>query len=235
LPALFDTVRRHLALELPEGLRATVDLAIKDRLRLLRLPNTIHEKSKLYKIRLDADELARYGAAALRELARQPRPLVATDATGLVARSVVGTNPRAEALYQRVRRQLRSIRHRPFEYRLRRAPLAEGAEFSCAGMQAIWQSHIEPGFRNNCAIRLASELRLHGFAAEETLARLKEWNQRQGIDLDEDEIAGVVRSAYQHRFPYRYSCHDPVLRRYCPLVESGRCLTATVKRQKGAV
>ena len=50
LPLIFDSLRRHLALEVPEPFRDTVDLAIKDRVRLLRLPNTIHEKSKLYKV-----------------------------------------------------------------------------------------------------------------------------------------------------------------------------------------
>src|SRR5688572_28333593 len=50
LPLVFDSMRRHLAQEVPEQLRQTVDLAIKDRVRLLRLPNTVHEKSKLNKI-----------------------------------------------------------------------------------------------------------------------------------------------------------------------------------------
>jgi len=44
LPAIFDSLRRHLAQELPEPLRGTIDLSIKDRMRLLRLPNTIHEQ-----------------------------------------------------------------------------------------------------------------------------------------------------------------------------------------------
>ena len=40
LPLIFDSLRRHLALEIPEPFRDTVDLAIKDRVRLLRLPNS---------------------------------------------------------------------------------------------------------------------------------------------------------------------------------------------------
>jgi hypothetical protein len=49
LPFIFDSMRHHLAQELPEPLRATVDLSIKDRVRLLRLSNTIHEKSNYIK------------------------------------------------------------------------------------------------------------------------------------------------------------------------------------------
>ena len=63
LPLIFDSLRRHLALELPEHLRDTVDLAIKDRVRLLRLPNTVHEKSKLYKVILSLEELRRFSPA----------------------------------------------------------------------------------------------------------------------------------------------------------------------------
>ena len=58
-PMIFDSMRRHLAQELPEPLLATVDLSIKDRVRLLRLPNMIHEKSGLYKVILNAVEIER--------------------------------------------------------------------------------------------------------------------------------------------------------------------------------
>jgi hypothetical protein len=82
LPLLFDSLRRHLALEIPEPLRDTMDLAIKDRLRLLRLPNPVHEKSRLYKIRLSLDELRRLDPATIRERARTLRELTLTDETG---------------------------------------------------------------------------------------------------------------------------------------------------------
>ena len=43
------------------------------------------------------------------------------------------------------------------------------------------------------------------------------------IELPVDELRNVVRSAYQHRFPYRYSCRDEILRRFCPLPDYGSC------------
>jgi hypothetical protein len=90
-------------------------------------------------------------------------------------------------------------------------------------LQAIWQSHVDPGYRNNCAIRLASEFRLLGLAAEETSDKLLEWNLRNNIALPVDELMNVVRSAYQHRFPYRYSCRDAILRRFCSLPNYEAC------------
>ncbi len=223
LPLIFDSMRRHLAQELPEPLRETMDLAIKDRVRLLRLPNTVHEKSKLRKIILTAEELQNLNSEEIRACALRMRPLVRTDETGLQCNVAVEPNAGASELLQRVGRQLRRVTRKPFAYRFRRPEDLACINFPCAGIQAIWESHVEPGQRNNCAIRLASELRLLGLEADEVGDKLKEWNERNRIELPLEEIHGVLRSAYQHRFPYRYSCHDEILRRFCPLSDFESC------------
>jgi hypothetical protein len=192
-------------------------------MRLLRLPNTIHEQSKLYKIIVSADELRRLDAAQIRDLAKRPRPLTLTDESGLVSHVEVKENPAAAKLFQRVQRQFKTLTRKPFAYRFHRPADLSQIQFYCAGAQAIWQSHIEPGYRNNCAIRLASELRQLGLSAAETETKLSEWNERNAIELSADELASVIRSAYQHRFPYRYSCRDTLLKRYCPLPDDRAC------------
>jgi hypothetical protein len=216
-------MRRHFAQELPETLRETMDLAIKDRLRLLRLPNTVHEKSKLYKIILSVDELRELSPDGIKSRASTTRPLALTDETGLVSNVEVEQNPAAAAFFTRIRRQLNRMVRKPFRYRFHRPGDLGRIEFPCAAIKAIWQSHIEPGYRNNCAIRLASEFRLLGLTADETVGKLLEWNERNAIGLPAEEVMSVVRSAYQHRFPYRYSCRDPILRRFCPLPNLPAC------------
>ena len=223
LPVIFDSLRRHLAQELPESLRETVDLSIKDRVRLLRLPNTIHEKSKLYKVVLSAAEVESLSAPAVREIARATRPLTLTDATGFISGVEVKANAAAAELFRRVSRQSAKLTRKPFTYRFRRPADIAHAEFRCAGAQAIWQSHVEPGYRNNCAIRLASEFRLMGLTNDETATKLLEWNEQKDIGLSADELQSVVYSAYQHRFPYRYSCRDAILRKFCPLANFSAC------------
>lgn len=223
LPVIFDSMRRHLAQELPEPLREVMDLTIKDRVRLLRLPNTVHEKSKLFKIILGVDELHNLSADEIRACARHMRPPAFTDETGLVSHIAVERNPAAAELFQRVSRQVRKITRKPFVYHFRRPEDLQQIDFPCAGAQAIWESHIEPGQRNNCAIRLASELRLLGLDANQAGVKLFEWNERNDIELPADEIHSVVRSAYQRRFPYRFSCHDAILRRFCPLADYESC------------
>jgi hypothetical protein len=219
-----------VAQALPEPLRGTVDLSIKDRVRLLRLPNTIHEKSKLFKIILSAEELKNLSVPQIRKIARASRPLTLTDETGFLARAEVAANPAACELFSRVRRQTARLTRKPFPYRFRRPADISRPEFRCAGAQKIWESHIEPGFRNNCAIRLASEFRLMGLSNGETEQKLLEWNEQNNIDLPAAELQSVVHSAYQHRFPYRYSCRDPILRQFCPLLDLPACRRFTAMR-----
>ena len=223
LPLIFDSIRRHLAQELPEPLRETVDLSIKDRVRLLRLPNTIHEKTRLYKFIVSLDELHRLEPEQIRERARAARPLTMTDETGFLSRAEITENPQAAQFFQRIGRQLKRFTRKPFSYRFRRPADLGEIHFPCAGIGGIWESHIEAGSRNNCAIRLASELRLLGLNEDEANEKMLEWNNKNRIELPSDELRNVVRSAYQHRFPYRYSCHDDLLRRFCPLPDYDSC------------
>jgi hypothetical protein len=223
LPLIFDSLRRHLALEIPEPCRDTVDLAIKDRLRLLRLPNTLHEKSKLYKVSLSLDELQRLSPAEIRETAQTLRALTLTDETGFLSHADVQENPAAGQLFRHIRQQLKKLTRKPFAYRFRRPADLTQLTFPCASLQKIWESHVEPGYRNNCAIRLASELRLLGLSEDEASDKLFEWNEKNGIELPADELRNVVSSAYQHRFPYRYSCRDDIRRRFCPLPNYESC------------
>ena len=230
LPLVFASLRRLLVQKLAPELREAVDLGIKDRVRLLRLPNTLHEKSRLYKIIIHLDELTALGTEAIYELAKTARPLELTDETGLMFRASVSKNAQAARVFERVRRQIRRLERKPFRYRIRPPTDASRLDFLCAGMQRIWETHVEPGNRNNCAIRLASEFRLLGLSIEETRARIFEWNERNAIGLPADELQSVVRSAHQHPFPYRYSCRDEIVRSFCPLADEEACQAYVANR-----
>ena len=120
LPLIFDSMRRHLAQGLPEHLRGTLHVTIGDRVRLLRLANTIHEKSKLHKIILSHYEISRLSVDEIRTCARTIQPLELIDETGFISRIEIHENRHAAELNQRIRRQLRGFRRQPFDYRFRR-------------------------------------------------------------------------------------------------------------------
>lgn len=223
LPSVFSAMRWHLAQKLPESPRTAIDLAIKDRVRLLRLPNTIHERSGLYKVPLYADEVRNASAEEVRKLAETMRPLQHTDESGLVSKSPARESTEARRFFLHVQRQTRRATRKPFEYRLRRRIESGDVKFACAGLQHIWENNVAQGYRNNCAIRLASELRLMGLSESETHEKIFEWNRTRNIGLPDAELENVIHSAFQHRFPYRYSCRDPIRRMFCPLPDYPAC------------
>jgi len=216
LPAIFSRIRLDLLRSLPDSARPFVDLSIGDTVRLLRLPNTRHRESGLYKVPLSTTELLQTDIAAIRNLAQSPRPLSRVRAAGLLPAAVVGAVPQAVELFDRARRAVRRARG-PHPYRPPATP-AEPETALCAARQAIWQRRIPPGNRNNVAIRLASAFRLAGYTADQTRALLLAWNARLRNGLPESEIIAVVHSAYVRPYPYAYGCHDEVIREFCPYV-----------------
>ena len=62
-----------------------------------------------------------------------------------------------------------------------------------------------------------------GLNEDEAKDKLYEWNERNAIELPSDELQNVARSAYQRRFPYRFSWQDGILRRFCPLPKYDSC------------
>lgn len=108
-PMVFDAPRHHFAQRLPERLREVVDLSIKDRMRLWRLANTIHEKSQLYKTLLTPADLEKLNGDEIRVLAKKPRPLTSTDETGLLSRVEVEENRAVGELLRRIQRQFKTL------------------------------------------------------------------------------------------------------------------------------
>jgi hypothetical protein len=216
LHRVFSRVRLQILRALPDAARTLFDLAIGDKVRLLRLPNTRHAGSGLYKVGLSAEELLTRSAAEIRALAQRPRPLPRVVAAGLLPKEDVSATPSLVKLVQRARRALRQARG-PHPYRLAE-PSAAPEDALCAARLAMWQTRIARGNRNNAAIRLASALRLAGYTREQTFDLLLSWNARQHIDLSAAEIRSVVQSAYARPYAYVYGCHDEVIRSFCPYV-----------------
>jgi hypothetical protein len=216
LHRVFSRLRLQIIREVPDAARPLVDLAIGDKVRLLRLPNSRHGGSGLYKIALTAAELLTCSAAEIRGLAHAPRPLPRVTAAGLLPMEAVAGVPSLVPLFQRARRALRRERG-PHPYTLGRAA-GPPEDALCAARQAMWRNPIPRGSRNNVAIRLASAFRLAGYSRNHTTELLLGWNRRQPSGLPEGEIRSVVQSAYARPYPYNYGCHDEVIRSFCPYV-----------------
>ncbi len=199
-------------LGMPAG-AARFDLAIGDKVRLLRLANTRHRQSGLYKVPLSAEELHALTTEEILVLARAPRPLTRALFRGLLPSEPVGPVGPAQATFSQVRRLAR--RGRPHPYRLPQPP-QDLTEALCVARQHMLRHDIPRGMRNNVAIRLASALRRAGYTLAQSSAILGEWNRRLTVPLPARELQSVIRSAYARAFPYAYGCHDEVIRLFCP-------------------
>jgi hypothetical protein len=217
LPAAFSRLRLEILRALPDAARPFFDLSIGDKVRLLRLPNTRHRGSGLYKVPVDPGELDCATVEDIRRLAHSPRPLRHVRAAGLLPAEAVGAAPAAVVVFERARHAMRRARG-PHPYRMVPPPTAP-EEALCAARRVMWLSQIPPGNRNNVAIRLASAFRLGGYTRAQTRALLFAWNERCRINLPERELSAVIQSAYSRPYPYAYGCHDEVIRAFCPYTD----------------
>ena len=209
------TVRLSREVGRPGG---ALDLALRDRVRLLRLPNTRHEATGRFKVPVPLEALMEAPLGALLERARRPWSLERTDPTGLLPRYAVDPCPRAAAIWDE---EAAGPGRAPA-----RAPCPGGRPLlSCPARQRLLDTPAPVGQRNNTAIRLASWLREAGWDAPAVEALLHEWNSRNPEPLDEGEIRHVVTSAFSPPRPYRYGCRDPLIAPHCPLGpgERARC------------
>ena len=216
LPRVFSRLRLEILRGLPDSARLLFDLTIGDKVRLLRLPNTRHHASGLYKVSLTAEELETASMADIQSLAHAPRPLTRVSGAGLLPAEPVQPAPVAVELFRKARRTIRRARG-PHPYRLPQPPGDVEAAL-CPARRVMWESPVPPGNRNNVAIRLASAFRLAGYAREQTHRLLLQWNERQRIGLSVRELGAVAHSAYVRPYPYAYGCHDEVIRSFCPYV-----------------
>ncbi len=202
LHRIFWEIRLQILPALPPQAHEFLDLAIGDTLRLLRLPNTRHAGSGLFKIALSPEELMAGSAAKILEKARAPRPLDRVSAAGLLSRHRVGVVPALAQAYARARRAICAPRGEilsPPDL-----PRLGPREVRCAALLAERQASSKPANGIGVATRLASAIRQAGHGREEALELLISWNRRQHLGLLEEELRAVVQSAYSSR--HQTSC-----------------------------
>ena len=223
LHLIFSKMRHNLIKQLKLDDISAFDMTIKDKVRLLRLPNTINKKSHLYKIQILLEDFNRLAPKDVLSLARTPRQLRYVDETGLISNvKFIEDNPYAVKCYKNARYLVRRSIRKEFEYHFSLKD-DDPEKVLCPAMVNIWNSHINAGYRNNCAIRLASQFRLSGFSKEKTEGLLLLWNKKNRIGLGKEELSRIVHSAYSHRFPYRYGFRDEIIRKFCPFKNLDDC------------
>lgn len=186
-----NAVFRYMAEGIQQLAKATnMDLRVYDRRRVMRVMNTIHHKSRLFKVPLRYEELS-WPLAAILELAKLPRALPPPETL---------LSPRAQQeLHQAVRAVEESALAR------RRAvpdtPVLDLETIPPPCIQALSTGIIGPGERNSAAFILASHLFQRGIPQENALERLLNWaSHHTDPQLPDKEVQSVVDSVYRHRY-----------------------------------
>jgi len=224
LHLVFAHFRKELIFETSGMNQEVFDLSIKDKVRLLRLPNTINQKTNLYKIQLLPEELFQLSIKEIEERAQKPQPIHFTDETGLISKiKSVSAQRELAQIFHRSSKIIRRITRKPFRYFIKPKLGTDPEKFLCPGFLAIWNSHIPEGLRNNCVIRLLSELRRNGLSEEESRDLIFDWSERNKIGLTDRELEQTLKSAYLRSYPYHYSCHDEIVQQFCPFHDVRKC------------
>lgn len=219
---MLHTVDAKLRKEIEKLARVEdIDHSIKDKTRLWRLVNTRNAKSGLYKIQIAPDDFFRLSDYSIREIAREPQPVVFTDETGLVPTKHVKPVEKACELYSTTLERVgkRQAFSKDKSERFNTASEHNGA--LCDAALNMLRSKASEGSRNNTALVIASALRHGGYGKDRAEKMLRGWNAGNEIGLPEREILAVVQSAYRNDTPYQIGCNS--MEDFCPYGDRKEC------------
>jgi hypothetical protein len=186
-----------------------IDL-LPDKTRLWRMTDTQH-RSGLYKIPLSVKELYELSITDIKEMAQSPRNRrFHTDASGLLP---AREHPPVEKAVELVK----NIKIRPKTFRtVMSRTMSKPTNLKkllCEARYKLLNSRPPEGSRNNSAHMLISGLRVIGYPRNYCYKVLIDWNARNRVGLDENELEHVLDSAFSGD-PYDYGCKS--LEKYCP-------------------
>lgn len=162
----------------------TIDTQIYDNKRMFRIPNTIHEKSNLYKIPLLPEELRNLTETEIKTMAQQPRTLQKNV--------VVELNHIAEKQFQRAIEEYyvldkESKKDRRFKTKYNFVP-------PC--IQYILENGAEEGQRNITIACLTGFCKNSGKSLNETIEYITEWNDKNAKPTGDMEMKKTIKSIF---------------------------------------
>lgn len=167
----------------------TVDLQIYDKKRLFRVPNTLHEKSNLYKIQLTYEELRDMSYEDIKSLAKSPRKLI---------RIVNDTNSFASKMYKQF--EEKAIESLNMKSNIKSN---QTLSYTPPCIISLMENGAKEGFRNNSIAVLASFYKACGSDSDRTKAIISEWNSKYNSPpTDSIEIEKTVMSIYSTNKPF---------------------------------
>lgn len=162
----------------------TIDLKIYDNKRLFRIPNTIHEKSHLYKIPITANELRSMSHEQIKQMATQRRAMRLAVFNGVNAYAQQQFQQAVKEYYLYDKETKKDRRY------------TRKWDFTPPCVQFILENGAEEGQRNITIACLAGFCKNVGKSLNETTEFISEWNSRNIKPTGEQELKRTVRSIF---------------------------------------
>jgi len=175
--------------ETMNNLFSEIDLAVYNRTSIYRCPNTLNQKSNLYKIPLTHNQINESTAEEI-HIEASKQIIIETD-------PIWGDGELEDKLITDVP-----------EIRIMESNVEPRNVVPC--VQKMYRLGPEEGSRNNTMMRIASHFFRHGIPSVAAKAALLEWNNGQ---LRSDIIIKKVEDTY--RGGYKYGCKDVLMAKHC--------------------
>lgn len=162
----------------------TLDLKIYDNKRLFRMPNSIHQSSKLYKVYLTEDEITNSTFASIKSIAKNTR---------IIPKIEKKVSMKAKMEFQSYEKKFNMLINRV------KTNIPEGAtlDYTPPCVSYLLNNPIGAGQRNDTTAFLASFFKQNGLSEDDAKLKLYGWNgNRCTPSLSEEEIDITVESIY---------------------------------------
>ena len=174
--------------------------------QLIRLENSLNEKSNLYKIPLSIEEVRTLSLDQIRELARSQRldfVVEEKNGRGILEKFVVPSFEfdSGDKIIPSSWKKGGRVDEGKFDNRY------------AICIQKLYELGPREGSRNNTVMRIASHCKRQGMPEDFTIAGLLFWNSKTNQSLDDRVIIDKVHQVYNK--PYRYGCNDIIMKEFC--------------------
>lgn len=190
----------------------SLDLVVYTAKRMLRLPNTIHQKTRKYKIELNIEELTDKTLEEIKEMANQPRRPEELKYTTATRRETLEVRPAAAHLYQDKRKEyLEAAATAKKQYDTDNFNFKKGKPPVCV-QDILDNGWKKDGDRNQATVQLACYFKDAGHTKDETLEILEEWVQRFTSSTGYEKkqrvanTRGVVDTVFSDENTYKFGC-----------------------------
>jgi hypothetical protein len=200
-PEQFKNIVFHFAEDL-----TTFDLVVNDPNRIVRIANTKHQKSGLYKIQLTPEELVNMEIKTIRDLAKTPRDMTFVSTPATLDESLLTIKP-ISAMVDTAKKEL--------TFDLKALDMKNKPKGIDDARWALMNGYFRTGDRHYAMLCLASTQKNFGYAPEHVRAFLESvadiQARRTGEDIfPQEELEALVKTVYSSSWQGgQFTVRDP--------------------------